>query len=155
MTLWNGWHIMRGWRSATLLEARQWLSEHVDEGAICPCCDQPAKVYPRNLSSGMAVALIKIYHSGGALDYIKTRYIDNSGTLSKLRHWGLIEMADQRGYWKMTEIGVRFVEDRIKIPKFIILYNKSFLGYDDSEETTIREALKAPFDYDEMMTRGV
>jgi hypothetical protein len=138
--------------SASLEEARDWLEEHIDEGAVCPCCNRHMKIYRRKLSAGMARDLILLYRAGGADDFVYTpRIIDNSGTLSKLRYWGLIEPGESRGWWMVTESGVRFVTGRTKIPRFVLLLSKRCLDVDDSEHVTIWDALGDGFDYEELM----
>jgi len=135
----------------TLAEARQWVRENRDEGVRCPCCDQFAKVYKRSLNSGMAWCLIKMHRMTRNDEFIYTpRVIDNSGTLSKLRYWDLLE-GDERGWWRVTNAGRRFVRRVDKVGRWAVIYNDELLYIDDSKEIDIVEALNNKFDYESLM----
>lgn len=47
--------------SQTLAEARAHVIANRDEGTMCPCCGQLAKVYRRKLNASMALSLVWIY----------------------------------------------------------------------------------------------
>ena len=52
------WHEMSVTDLTTFAELKDWMRSHVKDGAICPCCELPAKVYRRKLNSSMAYVLM-------------------------------------------------------------------------------------------------
>ena len=136
----------------TLEEAQDWLRARVEDGARCPCCTQFAKVYRRKLNSGMAKSLIRMYQAAGTGWQNITETIPaRSREEGKLRYWGLVEQGEERGWWRVTPKGEQFVKNRIKVPRYVRIYDDRMLGYDDTEDTNIIDALSSPFDYDELM----
>ncbi len=150
----------------SLKEARLFLKENWEEGAKCPCCSQLVKLYYRNLNSGMALGLITLYKIAPEGNFIHVpteftkRKINNSNTeLSKLSYWGLIEEMPQQensesktsGHWKITPNGISFVLGKIKLPKYVKVYNGKVLGFGEGETITITEALGNKFNYAELM----
>jgi hypothetical protein len=150
-------------------EAKQYLKENWDEGCECPVCKQLVKKYSRAITSSMAYVLILIYqHSTKHIEkYIHVeKFLYHSDVLTsslradfhKLRFWGLLEPknekrddgSDRNGYWAITEKGIDFVENRIKIFSHFILYNNQLLGF-DGDKITIQESLKKKFNYAELM----
>lgn len=144
----------------TLDEARAWLRKHADEGAKCPCCTQLAKVYRRRVTSGMAQALIIMWQLRGTdwfyLPDIAHKWQGRDE--ANLRHFGLIEEAGDRrpdggrkGWWRVTREGEAFVKGEITIPKYARIYDGRHLGFDGAETISIRDALGARFNYDDLM----
>lgn len=80
------------------------------------------------------------------------------GDYHKLRHFGLLEHAlekradgsNRNGYWRITQNGVLFVEDALKVATFAIFYNQELLALDGAN-IGIREALGKKFNYEELM----
>lgn len=146
------------------------------EGEDCPTCGRYAKVYRRRLHSNVARQLILLHRlqfaawkldtSAGAVNSLPPRWVhttairEGSGysdfTLAK--HWGLIEAKPnldddtkkESGYWMLTDLGVRFVTDQVKIPKYIFLFDDRAQGSSD-ELAGIRDALGKNFNYSEIM----
>jgi len=108
----------------------------------------------------MSKGLIRLYRLGGAIDYYHVSELGVSGTggeFAQLQRWGLIE--DMRnedtkkrksGWWRLTDFGVKFVTDEIRVAAYCDTYNMRTLGFSD-ETTSIREALGKRFNYTEMM----
>lgn len=145
-------HRFRGNKNeTTLTEARRWFHSTVRDGTICPCCDQYCQIYKRTMFSTMARDLIRMLKKGADKEYIRTSRIDNSGNIGKMRHLGLITMGDTRGYWKITETGMMFLQRRHRVPKWFYTWNQECVGYDDSKTIDIIDALGKKFDYDELM----
>jgi hypothetical protein len=146
--------------STTLEEAREWLRERVDKGAKCPCCTQLAKVYKRSVHASMARALILMYRAGGALDFVHAPTVtrrDSNTETGKLAYWGLLVEADaeredggRAGFYKVTQLGVDFVEGRATIPKYAHTYDGRCLGFSGAQ-VTIYDALGKRFDYRALM----
>ncbi len=133
------------------------------DGATCPCCNQKVKLYPRQVYSAPARALINLYLFQGGYHHIRDLKVDLGGSdFSKLKYWGLIEHAPRdipilddpkkrtSGYWAITDKGEDFVENKIRIPFYCYIYNDH--KYNESEETkSIVEAIGDEFDYRELM----
>lgn len=151
---------------ALLAEAVKWVLRHRMDGVECPCCGQFAKVYRRKLNSAMAQALAAFYERMGASDeYVHVPSTTDmsrlGGDWAKLAHWGLIEEkpsdrddgSKHAGWWRITELGRRFVRDEVRIPSHALLFNQQLLGMDESSTIGIRQALGDKFDYAELMAR--
>jgi len=155
----------------TLIEAKAWLDERIEDGVICPCCDQHAQVYKRKLNSAMACVLLLINrHKGGEWIHVPS-YINAKvrspavaaairGDWAKLKHWGLItELIGERpdgstrvGYYMITRNGRLFAQNKLRVPRHIWLYNGSAItSRKDTETVSITEALGDKFDYSELM----
>jgi hypothetical protein len=146
----------------TLADAKAWLRVQVyNGGATCPCCAQHAKVYKRQINSGMARSLIRMYRSFG-LDF---GYIPELPTRSreegKLPYWGLTEEANavrldggRAGWWRVTDKGEAFIRRGLLVPKYALVYNGRFLKYDDSKQlVSIIHCLGNKFDLDDLLKR--
>jgi len=146
------------------------------KGAICGCCGQKAKLYKRELTPNMCISLLymlKFYrHSPDAVDfqyYTKEDFFgkdivnDKSNKLlidfDKLKFWDLItpmpthpdKVVIKKGYYSLSENGIKFAQRELGIPKHCFVYN----GEVDSHTTefiTIDDVLKASgFDYNEII----
>jgi hypothetical protein len=153
--------------TVTLEEARDWLRARVRKGAVCPCCKRFAKVYKRKLNSGMAYVLIRLYRVRGFEPTHINQFIGEQKMTASmvggvlLHQWGLIEeipgdddgpVKYQSGFYRVTELGARFVTDRVRVRKFVHLYDNKLLRVAADDETvSIREALTDKFDYQELM----
>jgi hypothetical protein len=158
-------------KSLTLAEATTWLRAHVKKGAVCPCCEQGAKIYQRKLSSSMAAALILIrrafrkqsdwLHVPEYLTEVAANgAIIRGGDWAKLVHWGLLEAKDDEkrkdgsrrvGFYKITQLGIDFVEGRVRVPRYVYIYAQKRVGVSD-KTTSVQEALGDRFNYGEMMS---
>ena len=155
----------------TLQEAKEYLRENFTEGTGCPCCGQFVKLYKRKISSTASRMLIKLnsfgvgendgYHHVGEL--AKGICPTGSGDFSKLSYWRLVEEkenidGDKRnsGIWRITPRGVLFVENKLKIPSHVYIFNRKKMfsvgnrGF--SEKTiSIVDTLGKKFSYKELM----
>lgn len=146
--------------NTTLIEAIRWLQDRVNEGAECPCCGQYAKVYKnRTISGRMARDLINAYRAVGVGVWFRLPDFDTTNETSKLAHWNLIEEraglredgAKHAGWWRITELGGRFVCNEASIPKRAMIYSGTLLGLDNTESVTITDVLGKRFNYAELM----
>jgi hypothetical protein len=156
---------------ALLAEAVKWVLRHRMDGVECPCCGQFTKVYRRKLNTSMAQALVAFYEksiesTGDWLHVASTEFPliagrRLGGDWAKLVHWGLIEErpieredgCKHAGWWRITDLGRRFVRDEVRIPSHALLFNQQLLGMDESSTISIRQALGDKFDYSELMAR--
>lgn len=142
----------------TLAEARDTLQEQAQgDGAHCPCCGQFAKVYRRKINAGHAITLITLYRAVD-MGWGHLATYDLSREASKLAYWGLIEEESDRrddggrsGWWRITTPGFLFLQNRITVPKYALIYDGQLLKLDDTERVSITDALGTRFDYTELM----
>lgn len=139
-------------------DARQWLRERVEEGAVCPCCTQFAKVYTRPLNSGMARSLIEMYRIAG-MDWvhIPTAIGARSREEGKMRYWDLVEDSGdirpdggRAGWWRVTPHGARFVLRQIKVQKYARIYDDRLLNL-KGNLVDIQDVLGTKFDLRKLM----
>lgn len=141
--------------SVTLEQARTFLSDNLEEGVVCPCCEQYAKLYRRKINKGQAQSLIRLYRLGATArdGWVHVRDLGaESREEGKLVHWGLVEEGAERrsdggrgGWWRLTPDGRSFVEGRVAVPKYVYLYNAKLIRVDTDEYVTIHDALGEPF----------
>lgn len=151
--------------SMTLAQAREWLLDRIMDGASCPCCGQMAKIYARSIYAKMAVHLIKLYrltklHQDRQFFHV-TEFVDTIGNDTvKTVHWDLIEempktkdMKSKKtsGFWRLTEKGKLFVENKIQLPEKALIYNANFLGFEEGKMVSIIDCLGEGFDYYRLM----
>ena len=159
---------MKEQEELTIREARAIMRADLRKGTTCICCRQPVKQYSRPLTSSMAMALIIIYNTSQS-EYIhleetfKDMDIPSSirGDVPKLRFWNLIEPKigtgkedgnPNNGYYRITEIGRRFVENKASVSSHVLLYNNTMYGYPEGcKEINIVQALKNKFNYEEIV----
>lgn len=163
---------------SVLDDVREWTQEAArsKEGAVCPCCDQIAKVYKRSITSSMAYVLLLIerYDRSHPTDrWLQVpEYLSEVSTLgapvrggdwAKLRYWSLIEPKDgvvrddgslRVGIYRLTELGRLFALNLTTVARHAYIYNGALLKLDQSKQISIGEALGAGFDYDELMQRA-
>lgn len=161
--------VMEGILDASLTEAKLWLRNRLEDGAECPCCRQLAKVYRRRINSGMAVALIKLYRAGGTDWVHKPTVLAGVGAAARdeslLRYWGLLQEHDDKrpdggraGWWRVTELGARFVRGEVLVPAWVHLYDSRPVHLPGmrtfaEEQVSIQTCLGKRFDWAELMGR--
>lgn len=141
----------------TLQEARDWLRARVDKGERCPCCNQFAKVYKRQVTSTSAAALVTMWSRHG-FDVVHLPTLTRmGGDTCKMVYWGLIEEESTRrtdggraGWWAVTPKGRDWILGKITIPKYARVYDGRCLGL-TGNPVTIQQALGKRFDLQELM----
>lgn len=145
----------------TLARARDLLRSQAEEGATCPCCTQYVKVYYRSIHAAMASGLIKLYRRSphGTFHEIKEFMTHNElGDFAKLAYWDLaqeqpsmrLDGSTRTGWWKITPLGIDFVEGRATVPKHARVYNGRLLNL-TGKRVGIKERLGKTFNYAELM----
>lgn len=131
---------MEKWEMESLKDAQQYISERIMGGTDCPCCEQHVQAYKFNFHKGMVfvLCLIELAVKTGKCDkdkwvhverYLTEKKSNYKGYHPKLEHWGLIERhPDQRGFWRLTSKGSKYLEGLISVPKSAILFNGECLG---------------------------
>lgn len=145
--------------TSTLLEVEHWLSENIEAGVHCPACKQFAKIYRRKISGASVRALAALYRAtrDGNYAHWPTVLGRKQADEAKLVHWGLVlEATEERpdggraGYWRITELGRRWLHGETTVPKYVSLYDGRFLSF-DGDEVTARQCLGVAFDLAELM----
>lgn len=143
------------------------LLDNKSIGYRCPCCQQFVKEYARKLNSSMAQVLILIYKSGKTDFFHVENWLKslNKGDLRadfhKLRYWGLLKKkvenredgSARNGFYRITPMGIMFVEMKITVPEKILVFNNEFKGY-SGKEINIIDALSNKFSYSELMNNN-
>jgi len=120
------------------------------KGTICGCCGNKVKLYRRTITYDMAICILymlKFYrYSEKAEDYqyytkddffselILTGNEYVLGNFTKLKYWDIIapmpirknkngKIVHKKGYFALTENGVKFAQREIGLPKYAYVYN--------------------------------
>lgn len=140
---------------ATLAEIRAIVNRQRWTGIDCPACGQYARVYLRRLNRSMAVALLRMYRSGGVGIPVHTPSVlkGNRGEEARLSYWGLTAPAPRlgsphgsppiRGWWSVTRRGALWLLDGVTVPAAAVIYNGTCLRM-SGPPTSIRDALDDP-----------
>lgn len=155
----------------TLEQSRVFLQENAKKGVKCPCCSQKVKLYKRTLSPVMCLALINIYkfykHNENAdIDefYTKDDFFFDSETwmyadFQKLYYFDCIapkftstkDVKRKKGYWQITDIGIKFVQREIGLPNFCYVFNNEVEEH-STQFSTIEQILQSVgWEYDNLM----
>lgn len=161
----------------TLKQAKDDLRSKLFDGATCECCGRHTQLYVRQITSSMALGLIKLFtegkvhENGNGYIHIERFFKDLIGVpasiradIPKLRFWGLIQPEGKEnedgnpnsGLYKITEQGKLFVEGKILVPSHINVYNNKMYGFNvNAKDINIKQALKNKFNYNLLMGREV
>jgi len=156
----------------SLKEVRAVTMRGAERGTICPCCGQFVKLYKRKLNSAMAHALIRIHKHFRrnpdlnwlhVPDFLRDHKIARADE-AKLVLWGLLQGSGEMredgskrsGFYKLTDLGQRFVMREERVPKYVYIYNQTVYGFSDGshwprELTDVGDALGDHFNYAELM----
>lgn len=153
----------------TLAEARvryaAALQASIEAGdpPTCPCCDRTPGKYRRKFNSGMAKVLVDLYRlgRGPAMAWVNVVKLfpgtsHRGGEWALMRHWGVVTpggkrtaVANSNGDWRLTPLGVAFVEDQLPVVRHITFLEGEPVKREG--EIRIREALGNAFSYPELM----
>lgn len=134
-----------------------------DEGYTCECCGMFIKRYFRSFNSNMALALIALYKKRDT-GYV---HVENTmaemgykrcGDASYLQHYKLItplkenreDGSNRNGYYKITEGGILFAENKSTVAEKFIMFKGKFEGV-EGKQITIKQALKNKFNYNKLI----
>ena len=126
------------------------LEAKSSKGTICSCCGNKIKLYRRTITYNMAICILymlKFYrYSEKAQEYqyyTKKDFFSeliSSGNeyvlenFTKLKYWDIIapmptgkkvngKIVHKKGYFSLTENGVKFAQREIGLPKYAFVYN--------------------------------
>ena len=144
----------------TLAEAQAYVNKHKYDGVTCPCCSQLYKVWRKKPISTAVAALCRLVSLQQQRDTFY--HLDDFNVVTKDRNfnqlinWNLMQpmQSEERtkrssGFWKATEKGVQFVQDKIQIPKYVFTLDNKVIGYSD-QQINIYQALSNKFAYQEL-----
>lgn len=149
----------------TLDEARDQVFAALPHGGgVCPCCDQLVRLRRQVLNVPLAKALIWLvaqYERRGGWRHISEAPMlqgrPGGGDFAKLEHWGLIESrrntdSNKRtsGWWRPTSKGIDFVCGRVRVPKYVLTYNRDLYSL-SPESVDIIDAMESKWDYEETL----
>jgi hypothetical protein len=167
---------MRPWAYREVIAAlRAEVDEHLQPGMPamrCRVCRQRVHLDKRAMNSGMVRALIRLARHARQfgrgrekdefMDYRNWNARAEARDHTLLRHtdnpegpggyWGLIVADATRppGWWKITERGLAFVREEIRVPRAMYYFDTRCYGF-TKKKTGIRKALGTKFDLDELM----
>jgi len=144
-------------------EKIRWREIIEHEGGYCPVCNRWGKIYARSINSTMAYSLIWLCgakrNDEGWVDVPNSGHtrVLRSNQLPTLPWWGLVERrassdikVKHSGLWRPTELGVKFAQGKVKVPKKVYTYNGEVEASSD-ELTGIYECFETFFDYHAVM----
>lgn len=148
----------------TLAAEHARINDAMEQGTICRACGQHVQRYRRRINSGMARALIALYHAGGhsALCWVhKPTALKGLGAAARdeslLRYWSLIEECKEprpdggrAGWWRLTPLGEAFALGRARVSLYAWVYNGEFSHFEGGG-CTITDCLGDRFDYADLM----
>jgi len=150
---------------STLKEAKDALRAVLMQGAICPLCTQPAKMYTRSINSATAYNLYLIvtnfavgeeFHMGNFL----MKYNRQVGDTAKLCFWQFLEKVEGKlpdgnpanGMYRLTVGGKKFLTDpTIVVPKYVKIFHAEDYGFVEDEYMTIKDCFASKFNYNDLM----
>ena len=147
-----------------LSEAKAFLRANWDKGTKCPCCGQYVKLYARSINNGLAHFLCQLYKLNKHEDFVHINDIVeplhymSTSHYGTLKYWGLIEQQPNvddstkkhTGYWRLTDLGNKFVERQVSVPKYAYTYNSKLVEFSE-ENVYIFSCFKEKFDYEKLM----
>lgn len=145
----------------TINTAKQFFRDGLRKGIVCPCCNRFAKIYSRKLNNAMAIGLAMFYDkttSSGQVWIHMERFFKGEnckatirGDFTKLRYWELIELnSEKAGFYRITQKGIDFLNNKIKIPKSALIYNDEVLGFSE-KQVSVNDVVKEFFDFEVLM----
>lgn len=135
-------------------------SLHNGESLDCPVCGRFAKKYKAKVMSGSAANMISLFKKGGVDSFIHFTDFHVAGSgfdFWAARHIGLVvqnsnEDEDKKtsGCWKLTSKGEAFITKRLKIPKYVEIFNDAVIAV-AQESVDIEHCLGNKFSYKQLM----
>lgn len=147
-------------KSNTIKDAKDALRAELIEGSHCPVCTRWAQLQKWQMTGRDGKLLIQMYNSKTEYIHIMKKLSPPDGRYARMRFWGLIEARGDvpkgdvkaSGFWKITDKGRQFVENRIRVPKKVKVFNNHSYGFIDDESVSIYEVLGKKFSYSELMS---
>ena len=160
---------------ATAILRGAWRQTTEHKGGYCAVCDRWGKINTLPLTGSLVKALMWLHreHASSGEMWINIperapRYVMRSYAISTLKHWNLVAQryappptkeeikagaprkTKTSGMWQITSHGIDFLNEAVKVPKKLFVYNDTRVGASD-DLVTARECFEEEFNYDEMM----
>lgn len=134
-------------------------------GENCPTCNQLVKLYKRTIRHIDAWRLIKMYKLTKQypdkvyfhISEFSPTGFNTSSDFAKMRYCNLVEEMPNddetkrtSGFWRITDEGKAFVENRKTVPKYALIFNKGLYGFMGPQQS-ISDRLGKRFNYAELM----
>jgi hypothetical protein len=118
-------------------------------GTDCPCCGKHCEEYRFSISANLAQILLVIYQAGRTL-HVKEFARGNTYNTTLLKNFGLIQQEpsedkkpfNRSGLWSITDRGKAWVEGRVRIPRYVFVFDNTVTGF-SAEEWTWKESSKS------------
>jgi len=150
-----------------LLVEYQYVVEHIKKavlaqrkgGVLCPICNQTVKITRKRLTAQVAASVIWIYKN--LSDWVSMKNfpvaIWSPSTVPTAAIWGFVEERynvdpnfKKRGYWRVTDKGVKFVLGEIKVKEFALYFQGESAGY-GGRSMNVTEVIGDSYDLDLLM----
>lgn len=146
-------------------ELRSIMDSLHEEGVLCPGCGQRVKEYRYAITGKMAAGLSWLVRrtedNGGRwihVNKVAPKWLVAGPEFARLERWKFIERkpnTDDRkrssGKWRATALGAAFMRGRLKVPRFVRIYNEVTVQF-DGEQVAFKDCLGKRFDLVEAMT---
>ena len=138
------------------------MSSELTDGLFvkCPCCNQTAKVYRVKLRAAHAYALKWLYERAGGTRGV-AHYSDAPRAVSRCIHelvyWHLAlwhGQAKRDGYYRVTDIGERFLFGRNSVPESVYRYNAMTVGVSKGSLVMIGDIISKKLDMEARLKNG-
>lgn len=136
-------------------------------GAICPVCDQHARVYRRHVSAGPCMWMLdmaRYFDEHPDEEWVKTGDggqipAPRGGDYAKMRFWNFVEQKEDLredgsarvGWWRLLPHGRAFLRGEVAVPKTVFVYNNAAIdpppGFTASREVRIGDVIRERFDF--------
>jgi TusA-related sulfurtransferase len=153
----------RVWADDTTLRALlDHLAAHFDtKGTNCPLCLQRVRLSHRKLNRGHVLFMLDLARLSTTEDpwvHRKQCTSTKNRDYNVVKDWGLIRMKPndtdptkkESGYWRLTDKGERFLRGKVRVPKYVYIYNNTVLGESD-ETVAVGDAWGEAFDFEDFM----
>ena len=112
---------------------------------VCSQCCQTINARKESLSRGIVRSLYKVAQVANVTDLNKVHprrdanlTISEYNNFQKLRYHGLVAKYKQNGenisgYWLITKRGYKFLNNEIRIPKYVHIVKNRIMGYGDKK----------------------
>lgn len=142
----------------TIDETRDWLWVRIEDGAVCPVCEQFAKIYYRKINSTMTLALRTLYRFTQGGNFTQASKLPgDTHEMSQFLWWEMVE--DEKriredgwraGYYRIAKKGVDWLHERISVPEFARIYDARLLEL-MGDPYWLADAVKNPFNFRKLM----
>ena len=137
----------------------EYLQSQKDDES-CFACGHKIVERKESLSKGLCNTLIKFFkasnfikdgvflkplhirkHTVNGVRYFETVETNN---FQKLQYWGLVRPAQTKGFWYLTDAGVKFILGEKSVPKYLFVQNNRVTN-ESSEKVKISQVTEIPY----------